>query len=350
MTAGADYNDLEWLSGYIALQGLRDPKKASEHFLNFWNGVATPISKGRGGYWLGRAHEAMGDKAEARKWYARGAEHPTSFYGQLAAEKIGLDIGPTLAGGAARDWRKASFADSDAARAVILLDRAGQDDRTRWFIEALAATLRTEAEIDAAGDLAQDIGRPDLAVSIGKDAAGRGLIALDAYYPIHEGLRARGPVEPAFAMAVARQESEMNPAAVSPAGARGLMQLMPATAQKVSRQVGLPYDQRRLTSDPAYNAKLGSTYLAEMMARFSGARILAAAAYNAGPGRVAEWIGTYGDPRDPDVDPIDWIESIPFNETRNYVHRVLEGLHVYRARLGSDMARSFEASLTRPQG
>lgn len=158
------------------------------------------------------------------------------------------------------------------------------------------------------------------------------------YYPLHAIAAQTWPVPTELALAIARQESEFNPAAVSAAGARGLMQLMPATAQEVSGKIGVPYEAARLTADPLYNAQLGTAYLARMLNAFDGSYVLTAAAYNAGPGRVREWLAAYGDPRDPNVDAVAWIELIPFEETRNYVMRVLESLHVYRARLDGQVA------------
>jgi soluble lytic murein transglycosylase len=349
LRTGTAFADLEWLSGWIALNGLRDPNRAAGHFLRHYNDVSTPISKGRGGYWLGRAYEAAGDRERAAMWYERGAENPSSFYGQLAAEKIGRNPEAMLAGDGLPDWRRSRIAGIDTLRAITLLERSGRTAEVRQFAAALADYLTDPADYAALGAFAIDLGRPDGAVVSGKRAARDGLVLMDIYYPTVDVVATGGPVEPALALAIARTESEMNPEAISPAGARGLMQLMPGTAQKVARDLGLPYDLSRLTADPGYNVKLGKGYLAEMLARFNGAPILAAAAYNAGPGRVDEWLGRYGDPRR-SVDPVDWIEHIPFTETRNYVQRVLEGLHVYRARLGVKAAQSYAASLTRPQG
>ncbi len=347
LTSGAEFADLEWLSGWIALQGMRDPARAAQHFRRHYDDVATPISLGRGGYWMGRAYEAMGDQARAREWYARGAEHPTSFYGQLAAEKIGRDPTAALAArDGAADWRP-RLGRNDTARAISLLQAAGRDGDARAFVASLSRSLTAREDFAALGALATAIGRPDGAVVTGKQAVRHGHVLMDIYYPVVDVVTTARAVEPAKALAIARQESEMNPAAVSPAGARGLMQLMPATAQKVSRDLGVRYDLNALTRDPAYNVRLGQTYLAEMLARYAQTPMLAAAAYNAGPGRVDQWLGRYGDPRRPGVDPIDWIEHIPFYETRNYVHRVMEGLHIYRARLGAAKAPSYAGSLTR---
>jgi len=350
LATGSAFADLEWLSGWIALRGLRDPQRAAGHFLRMYNDVETPISKGRGGYWLGLAYAQAGDAARAQTWFARAADHPTSFYGQLAAERIGRDVAPALAahdGGG--DWRKASIGRSDTLRAIGLLQAAGREREARQFLSSRARSLGAREDFAALGQFALEIGRPDGAVVVGKQAARAGHVIMDIYYPVESRVGTAGPIEPALALAIARQESEMNPAAISPAGARGLMQLMPRTAQKVSRDLGLRYDLGKLTDDPAYNVRLGKAYLAEMLAQFGGAKMLAAAAYNAGPNRADQWVGSLGDPRRA-MDPVDWIEHIPFSETRNYVQRVMEGLHVYRARLGAEASASYTAALTRPQG
>ena len=181
--------------------------------------------------------------------------------------------------------------------------------------------------------MAIDLGRPEIGIRIGKDAAAAGIIIAEQYYPLHEIAKASWPVPTEFAMAIARQESELDATAASSAGARGLMQLMPATAKHMAEVAGVAYDPDRLGRDGTYNARLGTEYLSRMLARYDGSYVLATAAYNAGPGRVDDWLEEFGDPREPGADAVIWIESIPFSETRNYVMRVLEGLHVYRARL-----------------
>ena len=347
LTAGSNYADLEWLSGWIALQNLRDPGKAVQHFTRVWEGVETPISKGRAGYWLGRAHEAAGDGAQAQRWYAAAAEHATSFYGQLAAERIGRDLTAALKDGGPAAT-PTTLPDS-TVRAARLLQAAGEEARAYAFLLALAESQSSAGGFAAAGRLALDLGRPEAAVRIGKIAAGRGHVIMDVYYPVTEIAARRGPIEPALALAITRQESEFNPRAISPAGARGLMQLMPATAQRVARDLGVSHSTAKLIDDPVHNATLGKAYLAQRLERYRGASILAAAAYNAGAGRVDEWIERFGDPRNPRVDAIDWIETIPFSETRNYVQRVMEGLHIYRARLG-ETPRGYAEALVSPRG
>jgi soluble lytic murein transglycosylase len=329
---GPDYADAEWLAGFIALTRMDDPERAIGHFRRFQEVVLTPISLGRAGYWLGLAHERAGDPDAAKAAYLEGARHQTSFYGQLAADRSGHGGDGRLAGTGAPDWRKAEFLHWPAVVAARFFDAADDEARVSQFLRHAAE--RQPAGVRAAmAQMAIDLGRPAIGIRIAKDAAAEGIVLPSQYYPLHPIAKQRWPVPTEFAMAIARQESELDPAAVSAAGARGLMQLMPATAQHMAEVVGTGYDPDKLTKDPKYNARLGTTYLARMLDRYDGSYVLASAAYNAGPGRVDEWIETFGDPRDREVDAVTWIETIPFTETRNYVMRVLEGLHVYRARL-----------------
>lgn len=331
MLAGADFAELEWLAGWIALRELKDPARAEAHFRRFIPSVETPISLGRGFYWLGRALEAKGDAAGARAAWAEAATHQTSFYGQLAAETIGAPVDPALAAG--RDGDRARLGGRSLARAAELLSAAGDRGRTYRFLVQFAHAGGSYDDFAAAAHLAMALDRPDAAIRIGKVAARKGHVIRGDYYPVTDLAKLDGGVEPALALAIGRQESELNPEAVSPAGARGLMQVMPATARKVAGWVGLPYSADRLTGDWRYNATLGQAYLARRLSEFDGSVALAAAAYNAGAGRVTDWLAEYGDPRTGQVDWIDWIETIPFAETRNYVQRVLEGLQIYRSRL-----------------
>ncbi len=334
--SGADYADAEWVAGFVALTRMDDPRAAAGHFERFRAAVTTPISLGRAGYWLGLAHERAGDAAAANAAYRAGAQHQTSFYGQLAAERVGVAPDPRLAGEvSAPDWRGQPFLRSPVVLAAQLLAAAGDDARAVQFLRHAAESLPPPQRA-ALAQMAIDLGRPHLGVRIAKDAAADGVLLPSQYYPLHDMADRRWPVPKEFALAIARQESEFNPDAVSSAGARGLMQLMPATAREVSVKLGIGYDADRLTGDPMYNARLGTAYLRRMLDAYRGSYILAAASYNAGPGRVREWIGAFGDPRAPDADAVQWIETIPFEETRNYVMRVLESLHVYRARLDGE--------------
>ena len=331
---GYAHADLEWLSGWIALRRLHDPARAEAHFARFIESVTTPISYGRGWYWLGRAREARGDASGAQAAYREGGRWQTSFYGQLAAQKAGMETDPALAGVAPpTDWRSSAVLSSDLVRAGVLAHYAGHRRRSHWLLTHAAAQAATPRDLAALGALALELERPEVAVRVAKTAARDGLVLPTPYYPVTGLARASGPVSPAQAMAIARQESELNPDAVSPAGARGLMQVMPATAQQVSRKLGLAYSRGALTEDWRYNARLGTDYLADLLNEF-GHLPLAAAGYNAGPHRSRQWIQRYGDPRTMGLEQvIDWMERIPFNETRNYVQRVVESVQVYESRI-----------------
>ena len=333
MIGGSDYADLEWLSGYLALTYLDKPEVALGHFLAFHAEVFTPISLGRAGYWEGRAYEAMGDAEAAKAAYTDGAKHQTSFYGLLAAEKAGVPMDRVLTGlGVAESWRDAGFVDGAVFQAAALFFEAGQTWETVRFLKHLAESLE-EADLVRLTDYTLTLGDPFLAVKVGKQAASEGTVAPRAYYPLRPMGDEALPVPEALALAIARRESEFHPAAVSGAGARGLMQLMPGTAREMAGKIGLPYSKARLTSDPEYNIQLGSAYLAHLIDEFGENIVLVSVGYNAGPHRARTWIDARGDPRDPEIDVVDWIEHIPFRETRNYVMRVAESLPVYRARL-----------------
>ena len=337
MTEGSAFADLEWLSGYLALRYLNDPATALRHFRSFRAAVVTPISLGRAGYWEGRAEEALGNAEAANTAFGFAAEYQTSFYGLLAAERLGLSLDPALTGQQVYpDWETQAFANSSVLTAALLLQRAGERNLAERFMTHLAESL-TEDEIGSLSDLAFELEEPHIALMIAKRAASMGLTIPRPYYPIVDLGAANPAVPQELALSIARRESEFDPVVVSGAGARGLMQLMPRTAQQVSGELGLNYSQGRLTSDPVYNAQLGVAYLAELMDEFSDNAALTSAGYNAGPSRPRRWIELYGDPRSSRVDPVDWVEHIPFRETRNYVMRVMESLPVYRARLTGEV-------------
>ncbi|MEO1494880.1 MAG: transglycosylase SLT domain-containing protein [Pseudomonadota bacterium] len=329
---GYSYADCEWVAGWVALRKLNQPQVAIGHFRKFRDAIETPISVGRGGYWLGRAYEAAGNQAEARRWYADAARFQTSFYGQLAAQKIGMAGDQQLAQGGLPDWRTHPAMRGDDVRLGATLYYADQDRLAMAVFNRLGQTM-PEGALAPLTRMVLDLGQPHYAVRIAKKAARRGVVIHPAYYPLHEISKYATKVEPAFALSIARQETELNPRAISPAGARGLMQLMPGTAKKVAGWIGEEYSRGRLINDWRYNVRLGETYLARRTEQFSGSYVMAAAAYNAGAGRVDRWNGEFGDPRTGQIDILDWMEQIPFNETRNYVQRVMEGLYVYRSRL-----------------
>lgn len=333
---GYGYSDCEWLAGYIALQMLRDPELAAYHFNRFLDSVETPISIGRGGYWLGRAYAAMGEVDKAHEAYAKAADFQTSFYGLLAAEKLGRPFDPALANPPELpDWRNAAFMGSSVTKAGLMLLQAGDLALAERFLTHLTEGL-TPVQARQLGQMAVDLNEPHLAVMIAKRAAQDGVELQGAYYPLHPVAKHALPMAEEMTLAIARRESEFDPYVVSHAGARGLMQVMPATAELVAGELGILANHKTslLTADWKYNARLGATYLAGLAGDFRGNVVMMAAGYNAGPHRPKAWMERYGDPRDGEPDIIDWIEHIPFNETRNYVMRVTESLPVYRARLG----------------
>ena len=336
MTEGADYAELEWLAGFAALRLLKQPETAQGHFERFLAAVNTPISLARGGYWLGRAYEEMGDEEAARRSYIFGARHQTAFYGLLSADRGGLAFDDSLRGSEVfPPWREASFTRSSVFEAAVLLLAADEVALSERFFTHLAETL-DRSQIGQLGEMLAELKRPHIQVMLGKRAAEMGHQIAAPYYALHPLAERDLPVPAELALAITRRESEFDPDVISPAGARGLMQVMPATAEEVSTRLGLRYSQPALTADPDYNVRLGTAYLAELIERFGGNPVLVAAAYNAGPSRPETWVAENGDPRSGTVDVVDWIEMIPFTETRNYVMRVTESLPVYRARLGRD--------------
>lgn len=336
LASGSDYADLEWLSGYIALRFLKDPTTAYQHFLNHDSAVESPISQGRAGYWQGLALEALGDAEGAAKAYAMGAQFQTSFYGLLAAERGGLPFDVTLAGETpTQDWRTSPLATAPLFEAGLLLQASGETSVAERFWTHLADQLVPD-DLALLGQAAIDADQPHLAVMIGKRAAQRGLTIAAPYYPLHSLIEMDLPMAPEMTLAIARRESEFDPVVQSSVGARGLMQIMPATARDVASDLGISalHTTDRLTADPDYNARLGAKYLSQMAGKFDGNVAMMSAAYNAGPSRPARWMAEYGDPRNGEIDIVDWVEMIPFRETQNYVMRVTESLPVYRARLG----------------
>ena len=333
LSKGGDYADLEWLSGFISLTKLNAPRQAKVHFRNHMREVKTPVSLGRSGYWVGRAEEQLKDFDAAVDAFNFGAKHETSFYGQLALEKISAEPNSLLAGKTRiPDWSKGPLSKLTVVQAGILLHHAQEQNLMRWFFSHLAETTN-EMETAQLAELALELNRPFVALGVAKEAAKRGFVIHKSYFPVTELASYSGNIAPEIAMAIARRESELNPEAVSPVGARGLMQIMPATARQVAKDIKIEYSRSRLTNNWRYNAKLGLAYLGGLLDTYGGSYVLAFAAYNAGPNRVNEWIKTYGDPRDNHIDQVDWIEHIPYRETRNYVMRVIESLHVYRIRI-----------------
>lgn len=352
---GLGFAEGEWLAGWLALRSLDQPEIAYRHFVHLHAGVSSPISLARSAYWAGEAArvlEAHGLKrgargakggakggnwrATAEDWYLKAAQHGTTFYGQLAARRLGrkAEIETQAITGAAPDAAaRAAFEGREIVQAVRLLGELGETKLHKRFLLRLKWLAEDAEDFVLAAELAQSQGRPDIAVRIAKEARKAGVILFDNLFPSRRLAKTKSP-EPALVLAVIRQESAFYTGAISGAGARGLMQIMPATARRVARQIKVRYSRKKLLSDPEYNLRLGRAYLADLTEKYDGSYILALAAYNAGPARANRWMKTFGDPRTPGVDPVDWIESIPFNETRNYVQRILESLVVYRQSLG----------------
>ena len=335
--SGPAFAEGEWLAGWTALRHLNDPKRAYKHFSRLYYASASPISQGRGAYWSAVAAQAMGNSDWTNRWLAASAQHGTSFYGQLAAKRAGLPVQINFQSQPKpSEAARSAFKGRELVRIVRALGELRKDELQGTFLRHLGQSASTPAEVTLVAELANELKRPDIGIWSAKQTRYDGLMMPELLFPLPFTPRSR-TVEPALILAVIRQESQFNPAAVSHAGARGLMQLMPATAKRVAGQSGLGYSKGRLTSDPDYNMRLGTSYLAGLLDSFNGSHVMALAAYNAGPSRVNRWVAEHGDPRDPKVDPIQWIEQIPFSETRNYVMRVMEGLVVYRQRLGAGL-------------
>ena len=331
---GLHFVDLEFLAGFLALAHLDRPQDALNHFRALRVRSSSPISLGRAGYWEGRAHEALGNADLAQVSFEFAAEHQTSFYGQLAADHLGLTLDPSLVEGPEYPhWRETALAGSDLLQAALLLREAGQWQEARRFVLFLARQLEDEATLGALSDLMLEIGEPNFALNVAKIAVQSEIVLPRAYFPLTDLAQADLPAPPDLVKAIARRESEFDAGVVSPADARGLMQVLPGTGQMMARKLGVPFQASDLTSDPVLNARLGAAYLAELREEFGPSLALVAAGYNAGPGRPRQWIPRLGDPRDPEVDFVTWVESVPFAETRNYIMRVAESLVVYRSRL-----------------
>ncbi len=331
LSRGADFARAEWLSGWLALRKLNDAQAALAHFKTLKSGVSTPVSLARANYWIGRAEEALGDKDAAEAAYREASGYGFTFYGQLAAQhfpeaRLSLTHDPQPT-----EQQRASFNANVLVQALRLIASDGDDRLFRTFSYYLDDILPRSVDHVMLADMARGAGQNRAALRAAKAALWRGEVLADSAWPML-ALPASLPVERAFAMALARQESELDARVVSHAGARGLLQLMPATARRTARDSGRAYRKSWLTDDPQYNIRLGTEHLNSLLQEFDGSYILATAAYNAGKNRVWQWIDDYGDPRQ-NIDPIDWIESIPFSETRNYVQRVMENIQVYRQRL-----------------
>ena len=331
---GSEFAEAEWLSGWIALSFLNDPILAVDHFNNFYQNVSYPISLARGAYWLGRSYEKIGDKRQSEDWYREATKYLTTYYGQLAFLKINPSQNFELEEQAnVKDEYRKYFYNKELVKITHLLNELNKDKYTKNILRHLANdNIASGSEILAA-ELATNISRYDFAIQVSKLASYEKRFHNTFNYPIisvPQYVNGRKIPETAFILSLIRQESEFDMRANSHVGAQGLMQIMPYTAKLVAKQAKLPYSKSRLTSDPEYNINLGSHYIAGLILQYDGAYPFATAAYNAGPKRVKHWKKINKDPQKKQIDFVDWVELIPFKETRNYVQRVMENYNVYR--------------------
>jgi soluble lytic murein transglycosylase len=341
LSSGADAAEAEFEAGWLALTKLKDAKLADDHFARLQAVGPTTLTQSRAFFWRGRAAEAMGDPVAAQLFYIQAAHYQTAFYGQLAGAKVGMttiDLGhdPTVT---AADL--AQFEGRDYIRAARLLSGYASKELYYNFVVGLSETLPSTAEEAMLVDFIRGLGDQSLSMRVVRNAAKRGFILPERGYPIHSPPASYDGAEAAFVLGVTRQESSFDPRARSGSGARGMMQLMPATAQMIARQIGAGGGD---LDDPDYNMRIGSAYLGQLVDQFGGSYVMATAAYNAGPGRPPQWAAECGDPRSSSADPLEFIECIPFSETRDYVMRVMEATQVYRARLNGGTAPNTLAS------
>lgn len=343
------YTSLAWMAGNLALRQMGQPRVAAEMFRKYAAAARSPQTQTKGLYWAARAADRANDATLANSLYQEAAKHADQFYGQLSRERLNLaqptpQPPPTPP---VTDAQRRAFNGSSVIRATRALGELGMRTEQTQFLRAIAANATSDADHYLASRLASEIGRPDLGVMIGRSARQNGI---DDYepasfptMPVPAGLESNWT----FIHAITRQESQFDRAAVSRVGARGMMQLMPGTAREVAGKLGLSYDPSALVNDPSYNFRLGSSYFQQLLSYYGGSYPLATAAYNAGAGNVNKWLRANGDPRTGSVDIVDWIEAIPFTETRGYVQRVLENAVVYdtihpdpsRARAGKPLSR-----------
>ncbi|MHA1571001.1 MAG: lytic transglycosylase domain-containing protein, partial [Alphaproteobacteria bacterium] len=335
---GAIFAEAEFLAGWINLAFLQNNLVAYQHFSRLFDHVRFPVSRARAAYWTARAAAQAGYATTAKYWYGRATAHTDTFYGQLALTALNRELPSPRAAPMPSTADRTTFKAEPLVMLVDLLADIGAGEHTRIFLLRLALDFERPEDLVLTAELALSLGHPSAAILAAKRARLQDLLLVDYAYP---SIPLPGPSLPltqpeaALVLALIRQESTFDTRASSRVGAQGLMQLMPATAKRTARDIGQPYSKDRLTEDPDYNMSLGSAYLSQMLDRYEGSPVLALAAYNGGPGNVDRWLVRNGDPRLGHLDIIDWIESIPFGETRNYVQRVLEAVPYYRQLLAT---------------
>ncbi len=346
-------NAQRFLAGWIAFSKLKKPKLAKSHFEAMTKSADGPKTRSRANYWAGRTFEALGNKAKSKKYYTEASNDQDAFHAMLAAIKLNpgpqsITIKPPKR---PTDAQISGFLNLDPAKALVIAEKAELPRHIRrLFMVNLRNVVKSEAELALVAHLARALGDTQMSLRIAKVAVGR---RKNLYYyaypltdfPAYEALRE--PPETAFLLGIVRQETEFNTKIVSSAGAKGLMQVMTITAKHVCQDYKIKCQIKRLLTDPAYNAKIGSAYIGDRMREFRGSYVLTLSGYNAGPGRTRQWMRQFGDPRTPGYDPLDWIERIPFDETRAYVGKVLANIQMYRARLGQNPALRLAQDLKR---
>ena len=337
LTSGESFADAEWLSGWISLRYLSNPQRAAEHFSHLADNVSSPVSLSRALYWRAEAQRALGNTGESERLFNEAARFNFTYYGQLAATRGNRTAELSLPETAqVSDAARTRFNNRELVRALRVMAEVGAQRDFESIAFYLDDTLDDPMEMELLSQLAREQSYHRTALRSAKAGLFRNVVAVSSAYPLIDlppTVQSQGRIEPALVLAIIRQESEFDAGAISNANARGLMQLIPSTAQLQARREGMTYERAALTTDPQYNMTLGSAHLADLVNNFNGSYVLAIASYNAGSSRANEWIADWGDPRSPNVDVVDWIELIPFSETRNYVQRVTENLQVYRYRL-----------------
>ena len=335
LSEGKYFADMEWIAGWIALRKLNDPNAALTHFTRLHGGVKTPVSKARAAFWAGEAAATLADEPSASQWRTEGARYQSAFYGQLASERLtgqarlNIPAKITPVSGSCTQDRRVAVGSALALGGAIV--------PARTFFYDAAETCQSPSELKALGLIAEKQGAFRISIGMSRKMREKGVFIPEISHPLVrlpiQGCTGQKAPERALTLSIARQESGFDATAGSSAGAQGVMQVMPATAKRTVGATGMRYSRARLGSDSNYNAIIGQCYLSKMLDRFDGSYPLAIASYNAGPNRISQWLVRNGDPRTGQISMVDWIEKIPYHETRNYVQRVLENVAVYRARL-----------------
>lgn len=337
LTKGADFATAEWTIGWLELEFLNQPDKAYKHFERFYNAATAAVSRSRAAYWLARASEKLHEPKNAAAWDKVAAEFPSTFYGQISYEHLNGSVNPAeFHDDQVRPQDQQDFNGNDLVEAVHILYKDNLPKYIDPFLTKLLDIAKSRPDYVLIARLARESGRLHYAVEANKQMQMKiGEFMFTEGYPLLPALSVKQPESPLI-HAIVHRESMFNTQAGSPAGAQGLMQLMPGTAKQVSRRMGKSYSVDKLTGNPEYNIEVGSFYLQSLIDQYGGFYPLAIAAYNAGPNNVAIWIREFGDPRSKNVNLLDWIEEIPIYETRNYIQRVMESYYMYKLRMNEE--------------